>query len=404
MRPAVIFIILTVMIDAMGIGLIIPVMPDLIAQVQSADLSRAALWGGVLATTFAVMQFLFSPLVGSLSDRFGRRPVLLTSLSVMALDYVLMALAGSIWLLLLGRVIGGISAATGATASAYMADITRPEKRVAAFGMIGAGFGAGFVLGPVAGGFLAGFGTRAPFWAAAVLAAGNVIFGWIVLRETVNTRSAAPLSWRRANPLGALRALGDLPGVSRLLLVYFLYHLAFAVYPSVWSYFGKAQFGWSPAMIGGSLALFGAAMAVVQGGADPARAAPLCRTRHRADRLCLLHHHFRADRNSHMGQRDPDPDPACRTRGRDPACATGTDVSPRHPRAARRVARAAHLGIGAGDGGRPLGYDIRLCRLHQRFDPCLFCGRAFCAVDDPVGGRLGALPARAYKSRACGLT
>jgi DHA1 family tetracycline resistance protein-like MFS transporter len=266
MRPAVIFIILTVMIDAMGIGLIIPVMPDLIAQVQSADLSRAALWGGVLATTFAVMQFLFSPLVGSLSDRFGRRPVLLTSLSVMALDYVLMALAGSIWLLLLGRVIGGISAATGATASAYMADITRPEKRAAAFGMIGAGFGAGFVLGPVAGGFLAEFGTRAPFWAAAVLAAGNVIFGWLVLRETVNTRSAAPLSWRRANPLGALRALGDLPGVSRLLLVYFLYHLAFAVYPSVWSYFGKAQFGWSPAMIGGSLALFGAAMAVVQGG------------------------------------------------------------------------------------------------------------------------------------------
>ena len=266
MRPAVIFIILTVMIDAMGIGLIIPVMPDLIAQVQSADLSRAALWGGVLATTFAVMQFLFSPLVGSLSDRFGRRPVLLTSLSVMALDYVLMALAGSIWLLLLGRVIGGISAATGATASAYMADITRPEKRAAAFGMIGAGFGAGFVLGPVAGGFLAEFGTRAPFWAAAVLAAGNVIFGWIVLRETVNTRSAAPLSWRRANPLGALRALGDLPGVSRLLLVYFHYHLAFAVYPSVWSYFGKAQFGWSPAMIGGSLALFGAAMAVVQGG------------------------------------------------------------------------------------------------------------------------------------------
>ena len=266
MRPAVIFIILTVMIDAMGIGLIIPVMPDLIAQVQSADLSRAALWGGVLATTFAVMQFLFSPLVGSLSDRFGRRPVLLTSLTVMALDYVLMALAGSIWLLLLGRVIGGISAATGATASAYMADITRPEKRAAAFGMIGAGFGAGFVLGPVAGGFLAEFGTRAPFWAAAVLAAGNVIFGWIVLRETVNTRSAAPLSWRRANPLGALRALGDLPGVSRLLLVYFLYHLAFAVYPSVWSYFGKAQFGWSPSMIGGSLALFGAAMAVVQGG------------------------------------------------------------------------------------------------------------------------------------------
>lgn len=265
MRPAVVFIMLTVMIDAMGIGLIIPVMPDLIEEVQAATLSRAALWGGVLATTFAVMQFLFSPLVGSLSDRFGRRPVLLVSLTVMALDYVLMAVAGSVWLLLLGRVIGGISAATGATASAYMADISAPKDRAANFGLIGAGFGAGFVLGPVAGGFLADFGTRAPFWAAAALAAGNVIFGWFVLKETVAPALRRALSWRRANPLGAARHLANLPGIRRLLAVYFLYHLAFAVYPSVWSYFGKAQFDWSPAMIGGSLALFGVAMAAVQG-------------------------------------------------------------------------------------------------------------------------------------------
>jgi len=265
-RPAVVFIVLTVMIDAMGIGLIIPVMPDLIEEVQAANLSRAALWGGVLATTFAVMQFLFSPLIGGLSDRFGRRPVLLISLTVMALDYVLMALAGSIWLLLLGRIVGGISAATGATASAYMADITEPKDRAANFGLIGAGFGIGFVLGPVAGGFLAEYGTRAPFWAAAALAAGNVAFGWIVLKETVKPENRRPVSWRRANPFGAVKQLGALPGIRRLLLVYFLYHLAFAVYPSVWSYFGKAQFDWSPSMIGGSLALFGLAMAVVQAG------------------------------------------------------------------------------------------------------------------------------------------
>jgi DHA1 family tetracycline resistance protein-like MFS transporter len=266
MRPAVVFIVLTVMIDAMGIGLIIPVMPDLIEEVQAANLSRAALWGGVLATTFAVMQFLFSPLVGGLSDRFGRRPVLLISLTVMALDYVVVALAGSIWLLLLGRVVGGISAATGATASAYMADITEPKDRAANFGLIGAGFGIGFVLGPVAGGFLAEYGTRAPFWAAAALAAGNVAFGWFVLKETVKPENRRPVSWRRANPFGAVKHLGELPGIRRLLLVYFLYHLAFAVYPSVWSYFGKAQFDWSPSMIGGSLALFGLAMAVVQAG------------------------------------------------------------------------------------------------------------------------------------------
>lgn len=265
MRPAVFFIVLTVMIDAMGIGLIIPVMPDLIEEVQAADLSRAALWGGVLATTFAVMQFLFSPLVGSLSDRFGRRPVLLISLTVMALDYVVMALAGSIWLLFLGRVVGGISAATGSTASAYMADISAPKDRAANFGLIGAGFGLGFVLGPVAGGLLAEFGTRVPFWAAAGLAAGNVAFGWFVVKETVTRANRRPVVWRRANPLGAVRHLGHLPGIRRLLAVYFLYHLAFAVYPSVWSYFGKAQFNWSPSMIGLSLALFGVAMALVQG-------------------------------------------------------------------------------------------------------------------------------------------
>jgi len=266
MRLPVLFILLTVMMDAMGIGLIIPVMPDLIQEVGGGTLAQAAIWGGILATTFAVMQFVFGPVLGGLSDRFGRRPVLLVALIVMALDYVLMALAGAIWLLLLGRVIGGITAATHSTASAYMADISAPHERAARFGLVGAAFGAGFVLGPLLGGLLAGYGTRAPFWVAAGLAAANALFGWIVLKETVTEEKRRAFDWRRANPLGALRALGRLPGLMPLMLVYFIYHVGFAVYPAVWSYFGKERFDWTPATIGLSLGLFGLTMALIQGG------------------------------------------------------------------------------------------------------------------------------------------
>uniref|UniRef100_UPI00273F24BC MFS transporter n=1 Tax=Nioella sp. MMSF_3534 TaxID=3046720 RepID=UPI00273F24BC len=158
------FILITVVLDAMGIGLIMPVMPDLIREVQGVDLSDAAVWGGILAAVFAVMQFVFSPILGSLSDRFGRRPVLLISMGALALDYVIMALAGTIGWLLVGRVLGGITSATHATANAYMADITRPDERAARFGLLSAAFGVGFVLGPMLGGLLAGLDTRAPFW------------------------------------------------------------------------------------------------------------------------------------------------------------------------------------------------------------------------------------------------
>ena len=257
---------LTVMIDAMGIGLIIPVMPDLIQEVGGGTLAEAAIWGGILSTTFAVMQFLFGPVMGGLSDRFGRRPVLLIALFIMALDYVLMALASALWVLLLGRVIGGITAATQSTATAYMADISAPHERAARFGLVGAAFGAGFVLGPLLGGLLAEYGTRAPFWVAAGLAASNALFGWVVLKETVTDANRRTFHWRRANPLGALRSLGRLPGVTPLLLVYFIYYVGFAVYPAVWSYFGKERFDWTPATIGLSLALFGVAMAMIQGG------------------------------------------------------------------------------------------------------------------------------------------
>lgn len=266
MRLPVVFILITVMINAMGVGLIIPVMPGLIRDVTGGDLANAALWGGVLTTVFAVMQFLFGPVIGNLSDRFGRRPVLLISLAVMAADYVIMAVAGSMWLLLLGRVIGGITTATQATATAYMADISDPAKKAQNFGLVGAAFGLGFVIGPLMGGLLGEWGTRAPFWVAAALAGANAILGHLVLRETVTDAIRRPFDWRRANPFGAFRSLGALPGLGRLLTVFFLYQVAFFVYPAIWAYYGHARFGWNAGMIGLSLGLFGVMMAVVQGG------------------------------------------------------------------------------------------------------------------------------------------
>ena len=174
MRLPLIFVIATTVIDSMGIGLILPVMPALLREVSNIPLADAALYGGVLVTAFALMQFIFGPVIGSLSDRYGRRPVMLISLLVMALDYIVMALAGAFWVLLVGRMVGGIAAATQSTAAAFMADISKPEEKAARFGMIGAAFGMGFVFGPLLGGLLAEFGTRAPFYAAAALAATNL--------------------------------------------------------------------------------------------------------------------------------------------------------------------------------------------------------------------------------------
>ncbi len=266
MRLPVLFLLFTVMLDAMGIGLIMPIMPDLIREVQGGTLADAALWGGLLATVFAVMQFLFSPVIGNLSDYYGRRPVLLVSLFVMALDYLVMALAGTIWLLLVGRVVGGITAATHATANAYMADISKPADKAANFGLLGAGFGLGFVLGPLVGGLLGEYGTRAPFYAAAILAALNFGLGWFVMGETVTERTRRTFTWKRANPFGAFRNLARVPGIRSLLFVYFTYSVALYVYPAIWSYFTQERFGWTPQIIGLSLGLFGIAMAVVQGG------------------------------------------------------------------------------------------------------------------------------------------
>ncbi len=259
------FILFTMTIDAMGVGLIMPVLPDLIQEVHGGDLSNAAIWGGILGSGFATMLFLFSPLIGALSDQFGRRPVLLISLGFMTLAYGLMAIAPTIWILLAGRLAGGIAAATQGTASAYMADISRPEDKARNFGLIGAGFGVGLVLGPMLGGLLAQFGTRAPFYAAGALAAANGVLGFVVLKESVTDEMRRRFEWRRSNPFGAFAAIARLPGLAPLLLIFLFYQLATLVYPVIWPFFTAERFGWSPQRIGLSLALFGAAYAVVQG-------------------------------------------------------------------------------------------------------------------------------------------
>lgn len=264
-RLPILFILITVTIDAMGIGLIMPVMPSLIQEVAPGSLGQAAIWGGVLSTIFAVMQFFFAPLVGRLSDAFGRRPILLMSLAVMAVDYLVLAVAGSIWLLVVARIVGGITAATHSTAFAYMADISEGEDKAKRFGFIGAAFGLGFVLGPLLGGLLGELGSRAPFYAAAALAFANALFGWFVLPETVTAKTRRAFGFKGVNPFSAFSALSHLPSIRPLSAVYFLYQLAAVVYPVIWSYFALERFGWSTGMIGVSLALYGIGAAVVQG-------------------------------------------------------------------------------------------------------------------------------------------
>lgn len=266
MNRTLTFVVITLVLDAMGFGLIMPVMPALLQEIGDIPLADAALVGGVLSTVFAVMLFLSGPMIGSLSDRFGRRPVLLGSLFVMAVDYLIMALAQTFWLLFIGRIIGGITAATQSTATAVIADISAPEEKAARFGLVGAAFGVGFVLGPMIGGFLAEFGTRAPFYAAAALAALNMTFGYFVMPETVTDRTRRAFAWRRANPLGAFAHVSLNLHVRPLLLMFFLYQIAFHVYPVIWSYFTTERFGWSESTIGLSLAAFGISMALVQGG------------------------------------------------------------------------------------------------------------------------------------------
>jgi DHA1 family tetracycline resistance protein-like MFS transporter len=264
MRGPLPFLLATLFIDAMGIGIIYPVMPDLIEEVRGVDLGNAALWGGVLATAYALMQFLCAPVLGALSDRFGRRPVLLVSLAVMAVDYLGSALAQSIWLLLALRLLAGLTAATHATCYAALADVSPPEKRAQSFGLLGAAFMGGFILGPVIGGLLGEIGPRAPFWAAAALAAANLAFGWLAFPETVDAATRPPLTLARANPFGVMRAVARLRGVAVPLAALGLLELAYVSYVVVWAFWGQAAFGWTSLQTGLSLAAFGVGAILAQ--------------------------------------------------------------------------------------------------------------------------------------------
>lgn len=263
-RAAILFLLTTLSLDAIGYGLIMPVMPALLRTVTGGDLAEAALWGGALVGGFAVMQFLFGPVIGNLSDRFGRRPVLLASLAVLSGDYVILSLAGSVWLIFAARLLTGVASSTFGTAMAYISDISTPQEKAQRFGLVGAAFGVGFVMGPAIGGMLAEYGVRAPFIAAAVVSALNGTFGALVIRESLAREHRRPFDWRRANPFGAFKHIGRLPNLGRYLTIYTIHEFAFVVYPVIWAYFAIARFGWSPGQVGLSLAYYGVGFALVQ--------------------------------------------------------------------------------------------------------------------------------------------
>lgn len=265
-RTAVVFVFITVLIDMIGVGLIFPVMPALLQDVGHMDLSQASVIGGWMFAAFSLAQFLAGPLVGNLSDAYGRRPLLLLAIGGLALDYVLSALAPTIWLLFIGRAIAGLCGSSYIVANAFLTDITAPADRARAFGLVGAAFGMGFVFGPAIGGILGEFGPRVPFWAAAALAAANFVFGAMILPETLPPEKRRPFQWRRANPLSLLKVFRGYPTVLPLAAILTLYHFAGSAYPTLWSFWGIAQFGWSELTIGATLALFGIMAALVEGG------------------------------------------------------------------------------------------------------------------------------------------
>ena len=259
-------IIFTVILDSVGIGIMIPVLPSLITDVLPGKaVAEAAVWGGILASIFAVMQFICGPILGSLSDTFGRRPVILVSLIFMAFDYIIMGLATSVWMLLFGRVLGGITASTHSTAAAYVADISSSEQKAARFGYIGAGFGIGFVLGPIIGGLLGEIGPRIPFFAAAIVSALNAAACYFFLPESLKNKNVKQFLLRNINPFNTFKVITKFDSLKVFLLVFLLYSISTAVYAAIWPYFTAERFSWSPGMIGLSLTVYGVCFAFIQG-------------------------------------------------------------------------------------------------------------------------------------------
>lgn len=265
-KQALLFIFITLLVDCTGIGIIIPVVPTLIQQLTGATVSEAATYGGWLTFAYAVMQFLFSPVLGGLSDRYGRRGILLMSLFGLGIDYIFLFFAPTIGWLFVGRIIAGICGASFTTASAYIADISTDENRAQNFGMIGAAFGLGFIVGPIIGGLFGNYGVRIPFLVAAVLSLMNWIYGYFILPESLKPENRRNFDWKRANPIGSLLQLTKYPTiiglVSSTLLIYIAGHAA----QSTWTFYTMEKFQWNELWIGASISFVGVSVAVVQGG------------------------------------------------------------------------------------------------------------------------------------------
>ena len=296
-RRGLFLVFIILFLDIIGIAIIMPVLPAYLEQLTGGSVSDAAIDGGWLMLVYAGMQFLFAPLLGNLSDRFGRRPILLLSVLTFAIDNFICGIATSFWMLFVGRVLAGISGGSFATCSAYIADISTEENRAKNFGLIGIAFGVGFTIGPVVGGVLGEFGPRVPFLGAAALSLLNFIAACFLLPETLEAKNRRRFEWKRANPLGALRQMRHYPGIGWVSLVMFLFFLAHAVYPSVWSFVSTYRYGWSEGQIGLSLGIYGIGAVIVMGLVLP-RIVPvlgewktallgLCFSAVGLDRLCL---------------------------------------------------------------------------------------------------------------------
>ena len=265
-QAAVGFIFITMLLDVIGLGIIIPVVPKLLLELSGVAIAEAALIGGWLAFAYAFTQFIFAPVIGSLSDQYGRRPIILLSLFFFSIGYIFLAFAPTLGWLFIGRIIAGFTGASISTASAYIADISTNETKAKNFGMIGAAFGIGFIIGPVLGGFLGQYGARVPFIAAAILCFINFIYGYFILPESLSVDKRRKFNWRLANPVGAILRLKKYPKIISLVLAVFLMYIAHNAIHGNWNYFVIYQFGWDERMIGISLGVIGFLVALVQGG------------------------------------------------------------------------------------------------------------------------------------------
>ncbi|WP_312923772.1 TCR/Tet family MFS transporter [Empedobacter brevis] len=264
-KAAVRFIFITLLLDIIGWGIILPVVPKLIGELIHSDISKAATYGGWLGFAYAFTQFVFSPIVGNLSDKYGRRPILLISLFGFSIDYILLALAPSIGWLFVGRVIAGLTGASISTASAYIADISTDENRTKNFGLIGVAFGSGFIIGPVLGGLLGYYGVRVPFYVAAVLCLLNFLYGYFMLPESLDKSKRRPFEWERANPIGSLRFLFKHPKISNLVFALVFVYIGLHAVQSNWHFFTMYTFNWTERLVGISLGILGLCIGLVQG-------------------------------------------------------------------------------------------------------------------------------------------